>query len=144
MTVRVILHMIDFEMSCAWIGYRHKMEAIRAHIKDIVEYFSFRINIASILIYGEKQSRSRTFFIFSSDKSIEDDEPLAKRRIPVCMPHDSAKRKDTRYMFEMTDDRSQKNKLRMLKCKALTTVRRSSCKIFLHFNDSRNCYKRFH
>ncbi|GFT68079.1 uncharacterized protein NPIL_677001 [Nephila pilipes] len=80
--------MIDFTMSSAWKGYRHKMEAIGAHKKNILDYFTFGRNAATTLICGVKQSRSRISSISSSDESIEDNEPPAQRRIHVCMPHD--------------------------------------------------------
>lgn len=104
-TVRVILHMIDFAVSSAWIAYRHKMEAAGALKKDIFDYFHFRLNVATTLIYGVKQSQQRIATISSSDESIEDSEPPAKRRIPACMPHDSARKKDVRHMPEMVGDR---------------------------------------
>ncbi|GBN42504.1 hypothetical protein AVEN_53567-1 [Araneus ventricosus] len=104
-TVRVILHMIDFAVSSAWIAYRHKMEAAGALKKDIFDYFHFRLNVATTLIYGVKQSQQRIATISSSDESIEDSELPAIRRIPACMPHDSARKKDVRHMPEMVGDR---------------------------------------
>ncbi|GBM29756.1 PiggyBac transposable element-derived protein 1 [Araneus ventricosus] len=143
-TVRVILHMINFAVSSAWIAYRHKMEAAGALKKDIFYYFHFRLNVATTLIYGTKQSQQRIATISSSDESIEDSEPPARRRIPACMPHDSARKKDVRHMPEMVGDRIHRSKCRMPKCNALTTVRCSKCKVFLCFNGSRNCVKQFH
>ncbi|GFS98144.1 uncharacterized protein NPIL_515781 [Nephila pilipes] len=74
-------------------------------------------------------------YINSSDESTEDNEPPAKRMIPVCMPHDSARKNDIGHMPEMMDDRDHRSKCRMPKC--------SSCKIFLCFNGIRICFKRF-
>ncbi|GFT83608.1 hypothetical protein NPIL_118851 [Nephila pilipes] len=44
------------------------------------------------------------------DESIEENEPPIKRRIPVCKPHDSTRRKDMRYMPLMINNRSQRIK----------------------------------
>ncbi|GFT82984.1 piggyBac transposable element-derived protein 3 [Nephila pilipes] len=73
-------------MSIAWIGYRHKMEAIGAHKKDILDYFSFRLNAASTLFYGLKQSRSRISSISSLDKSTENNEPPANSTLLPSYP----------------------------------------------------------
>ncbi|GFS69724.1 hypothetical protein NPIL_294931 [Nephila pilipes] len=59
---------------------------------------------------GAKQSRSRISSINSSDESIENNEPPAKRRLPVCMPRDSSRKKDLRHMSEMMGDRSHRSK----------------------------------
>ncbi|GFU02855.1 hypothetical protein NPIL_35661 [Nephila pilipes] len=75
-----------------------------------------RLNAATTLIYGLKQSRSRISSTSSSDESIEDDEPPAKRRKPACMPHDYARKRYIRHVPEMTDDRSHRSKCRMPKC----------------------------
>ncbi|GFT41416.1 uncharacterized protein NPIL_677991 [Nephila pilipes] len=58
------------------------------------------LNVVSTLIYGVYQSRSRITSISSTDELTEDNEPPAKRRIPVCIPHDSARKKDMRHMPE--------------------------------------------
>ncbi|GFT98860.1 hypothetical protein NPIL_434381, partial [Nephila pilipes] len=50
-------------------------------------------NAATTLIYGLNQLRSRISSIYSYE-SIEDNEPPAKQRIPVCVPYDSARKKD--------------------------------------------------
>ncbi|GFU31276.1 uncharacterized protein NPIL_33851 [Nephila pilipes] len=117
-------------MSSAWIRYRQKMEAIRIHKTDILNYFFFRLNAETILIYGVKQSRSRISSISSSDESIEDSERPAKRMILVCMPHDFAMKKNTRHMLEIMGDKIHRSQCRMSKCNALTTVRCSSAKYF--------------
>ncbi|GFS68924.1 uncharacterized protein NPIL_609141 [Nephila pilipes] len=107
------------------------MDAIGAHEKDIHDYFSFRLNGALSLIYGLKQSRSGISSISSSDVSIENNKTLSKRRIPVCILHNSAMKKDIRHSPEIVGDRCQRSKCRKLKCNALITVRCSSCKILL-------------
>ncbi|GFT06163.1 uncharacterized protein NPIL_453551 [Nephila pilipes] len=104
-TVTGILHTTNFAMIKAWMAYRHKMEAIGAHKKENLDYFYFRLNAATNLIYGVKQSRSGISSISSSDKSIEDNEPPAKRRILVCMPHNSVRKKDVRYVYARNDVR---------------------------------------
>ncbi|GFT22874.1 uncharacterized protein NPIL_134001 [Nephila pilipes] len=110
-------------MSSAWIRYRHTMEAIGAHKKDILNYFSFRLNPASTLIYGVKKSLSRISSILSSsNESIENKGPPAKRSIPICMPHDSVRKIDIRHMPERMDNCSQGSKRRIPKCNVLTTV----------------------
>ncbi|GFT23131.1 hypothetical protein NPIL_74671 [Nephila pilipes] len=48
-------------------------------------------------IWGEAIMECRISSISSSNESIEDNGPPAKRRIPVCMPHDSARKKDMTY-----------------------------------------------
>ncbi|GFT71217.1 hypothetical protein NPIL_544631 [Nephila pilipes] len=55
----------------------------------LVLFTLYKLNAATNLIYGVKQSRSEISSISSSDESIEDNEPPAKRRILVCMPRSS-------------------------------------------------------
>ncbi|GFS88162.1 uncharacterized protein NPIL_178221 [Nephila pilipes] len=131
-------------MKSAYVGYHHEMQTIGAHKKDILDYFSFKLYTAPTLIYGMKQSGSRIFSVISSDELIEDNEPPTKRRIPVFMPHESIRNQGVIHMPEIVGDRSHRSKYRMPKCTALYTVRCSSCTIFLCFNGSRNCFKRFH
>ncbi|GFS52109.1 piggyBac transposable element-derived protein 3 [Trichonephila inaurata madagascariensis] len=51
-TVRVILHMIDFTTSSAWIAYRNNMTELEEPKKDILYYFAFGLSIGNTLIYG--------------------------------------------------------------------------------------------
>ncbi|GFU82231.1 DDE_Tnp_1_7 domain-containing protein [Trichonephila clavipes] len=51
-TVRVILHMVDFTMSSAWLTYRNNMTELGEPEKDILYYFAFRLNIPNTLIHG--------------------------------------------------------------------------------------------
>lgn len=53
-------------------------------------------------------------------------------------------KKEVRHMPEIIGDRVNKIKCRRPKCKALTAVNYSNCKIFLCFNVSRNCFEEFH
>ncbi|GFS90757.1 uncharacterized protein NPIL_450251 [Nephila pilipes] len=101
--------MIHFTLNSTWIGYHHKMDAIGPHKKDILDYFSSRLNAVAILMYGVKQSRSRIFFIGSSKESIVNYRLPTKRRIPVRMPHDSTRKKNIRHKPESTVDRSHRS-----------------------------------
>ncbi|GFU07114.1 uncharacterized protein NPIL_136101 [Nephila pilipes] len=133
-------------MLLASVKHNHIRLKLEVHLWNIL-YSSkteAKQNAASTLIYGVKQSRSGISSISSSDESIQNNEPPAKRRIPICMPHDSERKKDVKHMPEVMGDRSQRSEYRMPNCNALTTVRCSSCKIFSCFNGSRNCFKRFH
>ncbi|GFS80125.1 piggyBac transposable element-derived protein 3 [Nephila pilipes] len=92
------------------MGCCHKMEANKAHKKDILDYLSFRLNSASTLIYGMKLSRNVEFPLSPHRMSrMRTTDLQLRRRIPVCMPHDSARKKDVRHMPEMTGARGLKS-----------------------------------
>nr|XP_015910855.3 piggyBac transposable element-derived protein 3 [Parasteatoda tepidariorum] len=138
-TVRVILHMVDFVMSSAWLAYRNKM---RERKKDILDYFAFRLDIATTLIHGLLKKPVR--ISSPTDDEDDNDEPPSRRRVRASIPHEAARSQEARHMPEMIGDRAHRSRCRNSKCSALTTVHCTDCKVFLCFTASRNCFKAFH
>ncbi|XP_035224597.1 uncharacterized protein LOC118197198 [Stegodyphus dumicola] len=139
-TVRVILHMIDFTMSSAWLAYRNTMTELGEPKKNILDYFAFRLSIANTLIHGLLKKPSPT----PSLAEDENDEPPPKRRVTTCIPHQAARNNEARHMPEMVGDRTHRSRCRNENCSALTNVQCTDCKVFLCFTTSRNCFKAFH
>ncbi|GFY20883.1 DDE_Tnp_1_7 domain-containing protein [Trichonephila clavipes] len=100
-TVRVILHMIDFTMSSAWLAYRKSMTELRIP-KDILYYFVFRLSIANTLIHGLLKKPSPTPLLAED----ENDEPPPKLRATTCIPHQAAHNNEARHLPEMVGDRN--------------------------------------
>ncbi|GFS94371.1 hypothetical protein NPIL_88871 [Nephila pilipes] len=100
MVVALSIKLYDMEKQCCpvkWFDYRASYVCYYqqkvcldwissqkgSYKKDILGYFSFRLNAATTFIYGMKQPRSRIFSFSSSDESTEDNESPTKRRIPL-------------------------------------------------------------
>ncbi|GFY44129.1 hypothetical protein TNIN_432091 [Trichonephila inaurata madagascariensis] len=79
-TVRVILHMIDFNMSSACLAYRNHMTELGEPKKDILYLFAFRLNIANTLIHGLLKKPSPT----PLQAKDESDEPLQNAELRLA------------------------------------------------------------
>ncbi|GFX54384.1 hypothetical protein TNCV_3824831 [Trichonephila clavipes] len=70
---------------------------------DILDYFAFRLSIASALIHGLLKKLSPT----PSLAEKENDELLPKRRVTTYIPHQTAWNKEYRHVPEMVWDRTR-------------------------------------
>ncbi|GFS42986.1 DDE_Tnp_1_7 domain-containing protein [Trichonephila inaurata madagascariensis] len=107
-TVRVLLHMIDFTISSAWLVNRNNMTELGEPKKDILYYFVFRLSIANTLKHGLLKKPSTT----PSQAEVENDEPPPKRRVTTYIPHQAAHNNETRHMPEIVGDRNHRSRCR--------------------------------
>lgn len=139
-TIRTIFHFFYFCLAAAWLEYRnhalHPNSGLQK--KDVLDYFQFRLDVAENLIHKRG----------TTDDSASDDETevqVGKRRRTVPIPHEAARKECAMHLPEnLAKMQKNRSKCRRPGCKALTFVRYSTCKVFLCFNNDRNCYMAFH
>lgn len=149
-TIRTIFHFFDFCLAAAWLEYRDQARHPNSGLgkKDVLDYFHFRLNVAENLIHSDSGTASRQpEVVESTDEEDQDGEDhfssVNKRRRIIPIPHEAARQ--TMHLPEnMSDKQKNRSKCRLQNCKGLTFVRCSTCKVFLCFNNDRNCYMKFH
>ncbi|KAJ4446477.1 hypothetical protein ANN_13173 [Periplaneta americana] len=81
----------------------------------------------------------------SGDEDDNHEHISSKRRKIIPIPHEASRKSNALHLPEnLSDKQKNRSKCRYPGCKYLTYVQCSDCKVFLCFNNDRNCYKQFH
>lgn len=138
-TVRTIHHFFDFAIAAGWLEYRNAAMQNKWPKKEILSYYSYKLDIAENLIFSNSEE-----VVLSSDEDISG--PIVKRpRVTTPMPPKAKRTESAMHLPQMMDKEQKcRSKCRAAGCKSLTFVRCRYCKVFLCFTSNRDCFYKFH
>ena len=134
-TVRTIMHFIDLAAANSWREYMMDCESEGRLMKNTRKYLEFKLDIAESLLSHEYND--------SSSEEEGDSSKLPRSQV-LALPHPSKRKKGATHLPHLIPTSEPYHRCRLPGCSKLSRTYYESCRVFLCFNSSRNCFSQFH
>jgi hypothetical protein len=147
-TLRLVFHLIDLAVVNSWLEYVEICKAQNMRQKNIVDSFTFRLDIAETLIMSEdtprRRGRPRSLPSSEEEESDEEDsvaENRRKRKLKFRRPCSAVKKDSFAHWPEKF---AAQNRCKNAPCIMKTRFMCTKCNVPLCLEESRNCFAQFH